>query len=495
MSASVFGLKNNPEFIRNLRIELRPKRMLTAGIISAVIGLIVLPSIPGLNSQPSVNPSMPIPSYALAVLWIQKVTLILGGAFSCIRTIRRERELNTFDYQRVTRLSPLELGLGKLFGAPALSYFVTLCFLPPALFSAAASGGSVLFLLQEYVVLVIQAVAVHSLALLLSMVLDRGGALGSLALLFLLQWLGLVGWMAMYSTARTRSPYSPMPQFYGLRIPLQLLSSVIAIGFTAWLLLAIVRNIKRDPETVELYTSAQSLGLAGYCTFVWMGFLPWSTAIPVETQGALLFWNAAIFYLVGISLLRSRESFRRRLRTEGYAELATLRLLGPLPGLLAGALFVGILIVGLARGGVTEAAAANTYFGFFKALYFAAWVARDLYYLQWMKMRATRSPLRKALLYLLIYYIAVSTLLRTGFASSEPNLLPFMSGFVPLPLLRDLRPNVWQPAVAMWIFALLMQVALAAVFLYFKRGELRSRLGQRRRVAPAAPPQSPAVVS
>ncbi len=110
---------DNPELRRNLQIELSPRRMFTAGLITSIFALIVLPSLLTANSrvtQPGIS------SYLMIVLWSQKITLMLGGAISCWRSVRRERELNTFDFQRITRLSPLELAVGKLFGAPALAF-------------------------------------------------------------------------------------------------------------------------------------------------------------------------------------------------------------------------------------------------------------------------------------------------------------------------------------------------------------------------------------
>src|SRR5260370_33822527 len=107
--------------------------MFTAGLITSIFALIVLPSLLTANSrvtQPGIS------SYLMIVLWSQKITLMLGGAISCWRSVRRERELNTFDFQRITRLSPLELSVGKLFGAPALLYFFILGLSRPAFFSA-----------------------------------------------------------------------------------------------------------------------------------------------------------------------------------------------------------------------------------------------------------------------------------------------------------------------------------------------------------------------
>src|SRR5712671_3943510 len=160
--------------------------MLTAGILTAVFALVVLPSIlltksPGTSAYQQNN-------YVIALLWSQKITLTLGGAISCWRSVRRERELNTFDFQRITRLSPLELAVGKLFGAPALAYFVTLCLALPAFFSAVTTSPFAMeLLLRSYILLFTGALVIHAFALMISTISDKGGAVGGVVLLLLLQ--------------------------------------------------------------------------------------------------------------------------------------------------------------------------------------------------------------------------------------------------------------------------------------------------------------------
>ena len=196
---------NNPELRRNFRIELSPKRLLTATIITAVFALIVLPS---LTEHSRAAGAGYISIYLTAILWSQKITLTIGGAISCWRAVRRERELNTFDYQRITRLSPLELAIGKLFGAPALAYFVTLCLVPPAVISAAGSSGlAVEFLARSYVLLFTGALVIHAFALMISTVSDKGGMSSGLFLLMLLQIVPVIG--LLFVVAPTTSAKTP----------------------------------------------------------------------------------------------------------------------------------------------------------------------------------------------------------------------------------------------------------------------------------------------
>ena len=245
---------NNPELRRNFRIELSPKRLVTATIITAVFALIVLPSLT--QNRPA-GGSRYITLYLMAILWSQGITLTLGGAISCWRAVRRERELNTFDYQRITRLSPLELAIGKLFGAPALAYFVTLCLVPPAVVSAAGSGGvAVDFLARSYVLLFTGALVIHAFALMISTISDKGGMSSGLLLLMLFQLVPVIS--LLFSVSPTTSIQnagrtSAVP-FYGIAFPPTLLWAALELGFAAWLMLAVVRNIKLGLEAMQLFS-------------------------------------------------------------------------------------------------------------------------------------------------------------------------------------------------------------------------------------------------
>ena len=125
----------NPEFVRNVRAQLRPGKMLTAAIICGVLSLAAGAGLAFTGwMDAAANPwGLTLLSVALGA---QVYVLLLGGGIACLHAIQREKESNTFDFQRVTRLTPRELALGKLFGAPALSYFVALCLLPAAIVGA-----------------------------------------------------------------------------------------------------------------------------------------------------------------------------------------------------------------------------------------------------------------------------------------------------------------------------------------------------------------------
>jgi hypothetical protein len=469
---------DNPELWRNLRIELNAKRALTAGIITALFALVVLPSLLSANRSGSgAGGSSP---YLTAVLWSQNITLMLGGAISCWRAVRRERELNTYDFQRITRLSPLELAVGKLLGAPALAYFVTLCLVPPAVLSATTTGIAALsMLLQSYVVLFTSSLAIHAFALMISTISDKGGAVSGVVLLLLLQVFPVIGWLfAMRAMDSSQITGGAALQFYGIPFPPSFLWAILELGFAAWLLLAVVRNIKIDLEAMQLFTVRQGLGFAAYCNFVWIGYYPWGTGPGGTSVGLLLLFGVVFFYVVGIGVLQSRELVRCGLREARAAFSESRRLLGPIGLLVAGAVLTEIVIVVLAeqhRAGDVGTRMADD---FFLVLYFGAWVARDLFYLQWMKIRPVRSALRKAFLYLGVFYLSTSIVFHSA---------PFAAWLAPFPVLtwaeaqRDAGTGLWL------LIALAAQLGAAAAFAYLYRQEVVG-LGSRPQTAPPAGP-------
>ncbi len=457
---------NNPELRRNFRIELSPKRLLTAAIITGVFALIVLPSLT--QNRPA-GGSPYITLYLTAILWSQRITLTLGGAISCWRAVRRERELNTFDYQRITRLSPLELAIGKLFGAPALAYFVTLCLVPTAVVSAAVSGGvAVEFLARSYVLLFTGALVIHAFALMISTTSDKGGMSSGLLLLMLLQLVPVIG--LLFSVSPTTSVQnagraSALP-FYGIAFSPTFLWATLELGFVAWLLLAVVRNIKLGLEAMQLFSVWEGLGFAAYCNFVWIGFYPWrapSRGNPAVAS-ALLLMAVAFFYAVGIGVLQSRELVRRGLREATGALAGAARWLGPIGSFAVAAALAEIVVVILTTQYAPWEANASAARSLFLVLYFAAWMARDLFYLQWMKIRPVRSSLSKAFLYLGVFYLSSSIVFRSALTSTNVDAA-FAACLVPFPLLRTWTEAQWN-AAGMRLLALGAQVAVAVVFAY-----------------------------
>ncbi|HLJ40204.1 MAG TPA: hypothetical protein VKT50_01835, partial [Candidatus Acidoferrales bacterium] len=171
----------NPEIVRNARIQLRPKRMISAAAICAVISLAIAyayaKSADGLAGENGNG-------FLHIILIIQAVVLVIGGGIACLHAIQREKDQNTFDFQRLTRLTPFELTIGKLFGPPLMVFFVFLCFLPAAIVGGIYARTPATILLAAYVLMILGAIVYDAFALTISLFL-RSGAVTWAILFFL----------------------------------------------------------------------------------------------------------------------------------------------------------------------------------------------------------------------------------------------------------------------------------------------------------------------
>ena len=159
---------DNPEIARNIRSQLRGDRMLAIAAVVAVLSVVVGSAMShfGLTGGWGLE-------LLHAVLYTQTLVLLLAGGLSTAHAIQHERERNTFDFQRATLLTPLELTVGKLFGAPILAYYIALCLMPAAIVGAAVGGASAPFVVAAYLIVVLGTIAFHAAMLVVSLVVRR----------------------------------------------------------------------------------------------------------------------------------------------------------------------------------------------------------------------------------------------------------------------------------------------------------------------------------
>jgi hypothetical protein len=495
----------NPELIRNLRIQMRPRRMVVAAAITAIVSLIILPAL-WPDSGPSTRSGWGM-GYLASVLLFQSVTILVGGGIACLQSISREKEQNTFDYQRITRLSPLELAMGKLLGAPSMAYFIGLCLIPAALLALPKSGWSFGDLLDAWILLFFGAIAFHAFTVLMSMVLRRSLSTG--AVLLFLFFAGVPG-MSLSTVLLTRGVHgaggSQSINFYGVSLPFTPFFCFVYASFAAWFILALERNIKRDPAMYELLTPLQALGFAGWTNFLFIGTIPLASSSLYLAQMGSMWVNVAVFSALGLVLLRNRDRARRRLRELGEQGLTWLEAFWPAPYILIGVLATGFLPLLLTSGKPNSPSSPyvhteplNMSLFLFRLMFFGLWICRDLIYLQWMYLRPGRKPLLRGILYLFVYYTALFVLF---FVHSPMNLqageAAFQSIFVPIRVLT-MDDVSWNSAASIWFIALVSQIALMYFFAFLHRQELQSLATRPKTYPSAAPPAvrpgAPAVAS
>lgn len=360
----------NPELIRNIRTQLRGDRMIAGGAICAVLSVVAGLALYRQHQRVGVEWGR---DFLGLTIWAQGLVLMVGGGFAALGAISREKELNTFDFQRATRLTPLELTIGKLLGAPAFMYFIALCLVPGAVAGAVTGAAGPSFVLAGYAVLVLGVITAHALALLVSLLIERGAAGAGAILVLVGAWLGpaVFGVAGFALSLTTLSPFiartimeqtswaiAPPAQdsadffarpsltdvLFGRPVHHVIVLIVLYAVFTAWFVLAVARNIKRDPAVYEIFTPVQALGMALWINLIVLGFFRWSRFAPFNAEGAFLGLNAPLFFALGLGMLRNRDT-TRRLRVAAARSRRWVAALWPVPYVLGGLLLAGLVPV------------------------------------------------------------------------------------------------------------------------------------------------------
>lgn len=522
------NLFTNPEIVRNARIQLRPKKLLIAAGICAAISVVLAYAFFRKDAHVDINigGTYYVAGQALlhVILWIQALVLVLGGGIACLHAIQREKDQNTFDFQRITRLSPYELTLGKLFGAPLMVFFVFLCFIPAAIVGAVAGHASWTIILVAYVLMILGSLAYLAFALVISLFLRRGTV--TWAILFFLAFVGYTSSaspLSQYVSLHSISPFdavslaqesswslapsfihmdigrSVIPGndfrdlFFGAPVHHALVLLILYLTILAWFIPAVARNIKRDPTNYELYTPAQALGFLCYLNFILFAFFDWTTTglaatggrspvlSPLEAQSALLAVNILLFFIFGFILLRNRNQVRRVLHGGSAASMGRLEV-WPAPYLFLGALIVGAAMVLVIQWKRDPSLEWSLTVGIFRVFFFAFWLICDFLFLQWMKIQRSAHPLVMGVLYLGVYYVCAIIVVSS--LSLWHNA--FTALFLPTPLFA-LDTTSWAAHEAVWIAALVAQIAAGVVFVSLQRRSLAALRPQASRISMNAP--------
>jgi len=482
------GAFSNPEVLRYARAQLRWDRMLSTAAICGILSLVVGYSIVH-NAQ---DPQQSGLEFLSIVVRAQVFLLLVVGGLAALHAVQREKDLYTFDFQRVTRLTPLELTVGKLFGAPIFSYFIALCLLPAAVAGAVAGRAHPSYVLLSLAIVLLGAIGFHAFALLLSLLVDRATAIAGVVLLVLIItgipstvsqiFLNLGSLSPAYAAElitrdawRGRpllAPRWPLSQhpvddvLFGLPVDHAFVLLALYATFTGWCLLALVRNIKRDPAVYEIFTPWQALGFAVYVNLIVVGFFRWSGFGPLDAQEVLLGVNAGVFLTLGVILLRNRDHVRR-LR-EHHAEPPWVALSWPTPYLVPGALLIGLATVAIVEAVRGPDAAWDPWLAVVRVAVISAWILRDTLYLQWMNLRRGQRPLLVGLLYLAVFYTCAGIIFVSFRLFSTPAGTAYAGIFAPATVLA-LSHAFWVDARLVWIAGLGIQLLAAGGFVLLQR--------------------------
>jgi hypothetical protein len=499
-----------PELLRNGRIQLRRGRVLAVVVICASVSLSVAayyfysPSTVVPGGGAATSGSRQAADLFQTMIYLQITVLLIAGGIYCLQSVNREKELNTFDYQRITRLKPIELAIGKVLGAPALAYFIVLCLMPITLIAALLAQIPVFTLLQIYLIVLLGSITYHLLALLLSLLAPPGSSAGTIVLFLFLAGMGSMIATGMNTFAihqvspffavellvsqTPRNPFATLPPlqdlFLGVSVPHFLVLVVIYVTFSAFLVLAVTRNIKRDPSVYEICAPWQGLAFVLYLNALALGFFRWVVPYQLPPQyrvqfrpiqagpAAVVFLANALwlFAIFGFALLRSRERVRRRVRQYGATASGWWAAIWPSPYLLAGGLATGCAILAVIRYEAEDLGNWNFQVGMLEVAFFAIWLVRDFQYLQWMNLQRARRPLVAGVLYLIIFYVCASTCM-AAFGLYRPFAAPYRAIFIPSAAF-GIGANAWTSAERLWTGAILLLAIETFVFVWLQRREL-----------------------
>lgn len=515
MSELISNWAFTPELLRNGRSQLRRGRILAVVVICAALSFSAVAYF--FYSPAATGSGRASFDLFRTMMIVQIALLLIGGGIYCLQSVHREKELNTFDYQRVTRLRPIELTIGKLLGAPALIYFVALCLTPITLIAAFLAEIPISRLLQIYWILLLGSVTYHLLTLLLSLMAPKGSMAGTMLFFLFLVSMSSIDFTSGMSTFAlhglspffildligasgtsevARNPFATLPplrdSFLGMSVPHVLVLTVLYVTFSAFFLLALTRNIKRDPSVYEIYSPWQGLAFVLYLNALVLAFFRWQ--LPFFTSGVarpgapfvptvgfrpitagaaettFLGIGLWLFGILGLALLRNRERIRRRIRQYGARASGWWAAIWPSPYLLAGAIITGAAILGMIRYNVEEYGDWSFNVGMLEIAFLALWLARDFQYLQWMNVRKGRRPLVAGILYLIIFYVCASAFM-AAFGLYRQNDAPYRAIFVPSAAL-GLDMDSWASAERLWMGALLLLVLQTLGFVWLQRREL-----------------------
>ncbi len=482
----------NPEFVRHVRAEMRPARVLTAGMISLVVCVLV-----GFMCWSATDAKRDafFQTFYAWLTGIQYVVLGFWCASTCGQAVARERELKTYDFLRTTRLSSGELLVGKLLGAPILGYFIVGCSLPVSFLVGALGGFHLHVLLENWVLLLTFSLFVGVMGLWGSMLVEKSssGALGILGLAISTMMFayvqspfpGFAGYSVLPAALSlhaaknwlTRNPAT----LFGLQVPYLVVSLLLFATSGAWFALMLTRNLKRDLQQLCLLSRWQAVGLGAYCNLLFYALLnpeflhptqTWQGMTPETLSRMAVAFNFPVLLLVGLATLTPYEKLKVWWRQRAAGEGSYFSPQGlPWPWLLPTA---GLAYAFL----VVEAAGLRASIPFrawplgsaaIQLLVLLIFTARDILFLQWCNLTRMKKPVIKGILCLFLYLSAVGI---TGVVVGvvKPSAEGFVFGLTPYYALT-LSDLSWHAAAGVYV-GLVLQIPIIAFLLHFISGRL-----------------------
>lgn len=260
----------NPELKRNLWLEISPTRLL---LMAAVLGIIFTITWFGAPEESRHT------ALATAGEMIFGVIVGLWGSFKAGRSVSDEIRERTWDFQRLSALSPMAMTLGKLFGATSYVWFGGLICLGATMFGYAADKGWIAAA-EMAGKLALLGVFAHAVALAVSLAVVRRGRgrdrvdafVYTIAGIFAFQSAQELSGGGMTGAMRRiveDGDAAQVKQWWGFALPweawgyLSLGVLVVLAVLTAWRLMRVELQAPANPLWYPLFLLAPALLFAG----------------------------------------------------------------------------------------------------------------------------------------------------------------------------------------------------------------------------------------
>lgn len=431
----------NPEFRRNLWLELTTHRLLATPLVIALCAALVV-AASSKDATGHLAGASAVGFVAMVLLWGTQ----LAGA-----SVLEEARDRTWDAQRMSAIGPWTMTWGKLLGAPAFAWYGGLILL--LIYLVAGSYGA-LPTLRFAALLILSAVVLHTAALNVSVLAARKGVgyRGSGVMVFLFLFIVLVG-----PGAAAVKDLDKAVAWWGVTVPRLDFLLGTAAAFGAWSLLGAYRSMCNE---LEIRTTPWALpAFLVFAAVYFAGFAARSQAHDLRSGFGILACGVVIsggFSYVLLFAEKSGATAWQRLRVRvngGQWHRALQELPLWLVALTAGLIFaIGATLVSI---GATDAAGKGSFLHDVGLAPIAVmlFAIRDAAIFQFFAL--ARQPRRVEAatgFYLVLLYGIVPGLLKAMGADFLANLI--------------LPPLFTNPALATAI--MLVQVGIAIGFAYWR---------------------------
>jgi hypothetical protein len=250
-------MMNNPEFKRNIWLELSLHRLIAAPVLLGLIFFVLIQNDNGAGA--GMTNSIAKSIFVIAT--------ILWGSHLAFSSVSDELQNRTWDNQRMSALSPFKLAWGKLFGATAFAWYIGVPCLIAMLITPSMTYDSTVQISNVSVVigLILGALFAQALAFVSALIAAKSNAAvpRGISLLFLFVLMPMVG-QFLFDTRQSAQLW------YGYDFTRNGFINASLLAFTAWTWLASYRvmqsalQIKIKPWVMLSFVLFSAFYLLGF---------------------------------------------------------------------------------------------------------------------------------------------------------------------------------------------------------------------------------------